>query len=146
MNIEQIPFNELLGIKTTKEPFVLELEASVRMTNHLGMVHASAQLALAEATSGQILISHFGKSSIDTLAVVRRVEAKFKSPLSGRIMSRSHVSNNDLQEFSETLSAKHRAMISIPVDVLDESEAIGLAATIQWFAQKSQPASLPEEN
>lgn len=102
MNIEQIPFNELLGIKTAKEPFVLELAASIRLTNHFGIVRASAQLALADATSGQILSSHYGESSVDTLAVVRRADAKFRSPLRGRIMSRSHVSNNEIHEFSKT--------------------------------------------
>ncbi len=114
----------------------MELAESTRLTNHLGTVHASAQLALAEATSGQILISYFVESAEETLAIVRRVEAKFKSPLHGRILSRSSVTDETLAAFAETLATKSRAFVSIQVEVLDESESLGLVATVEWFAQQ----------
>ena len=146
MKIESIPFNELLGIKRAQAPFILLLEESERLKNHLGTVHASAQLALAEATSGQILISHFGDATDDTLPVVRRVDAKFKAPMRGRIVSRSTVTDQTLHSFSETLSEKGRALVSIPVEVLDDSEAIGLLATIEWFAQRHATKANPRES
>ena len=43
-----------------------------------GGVHASALLALAEASSGEFLLRHFG-SSEGIVPVVRRLESKFRS-------------------------------------------------------------------
>lgn len=135
MKIEAIPFNALLGIQRGAAPFILELPGSPQLTNHLATVHASAQLALAEATSGQIFISHCGDRADQTFAVVRRLEAKFKSPLRGRILSWSSVADEVLDVFAETLTSKGRASVSIPIEVLDESQSIGLVATVEWFAQ-----------
>ena len=138
MRIETIPFNELLGIKPAAAPLILELADSPRLTNHLGTVHASAQLALAEATSGQILLSYFGETADQKLATVRRVEAKFKAPLHGRILSRSSVTDETLAAFAETLATKSRAFVSIQVEVVDESESLGLVATVEWFVQQQK--------
>lgn len=136
MRIESIPFNAMLGITLAEAPFILQLPDASQLTNHLGTVHASAQLALAEATSGQILMSYFGDAADNTLAVVRRMEAKFKSPMHGRIVSRSLVSEESLAMFAQTLASRGRASVSIDVEVLDDGGSIGLAATVEWFAQQ----------
>ena len=141
VRIESIPFNELLGIRHAAPPFLLELAKSSQLTNHLGTVHASVQLALAEATSGQILISYFGETVDQVFAVVRRLEAKFKSPLHGRILSRSSVAHEALAAFAESLALKGRSSVSIPVEILDESESLGLVATVEWFAQQPKANS-----
>ena len=61
MNVLELPFNKILLIKKSDEPdTILMLEDSVKYQNHLGTIHASAQYALAEATSGEILKSIFG--------------------------------------------------------------------------------------
>ena len=52
----------------------LELPSGNQYLNHLGTVHAGAQLALAEASSGEFLLKHFA-SSDDLFPVVRRLEA-----------------------------------------------------------------------
>ena len=123
-------------IKATTAPFLLEMADSLQLTNHLGTVHASAQLALAEATSGHVLISWFGDSASQMFAVVRRLDAKFKSPLHGRILSRSPNVDEDLDAFAITLTSKGRASVSIPVEILDQNGSIGLVATVEWFVQQ----------
>jgi len=51
MTIEELAFNQLIGITRSEsgENSVLSLPNDIRYTNHLGTVHAGAQLALAEA-------------------------------------------------------------------------------------------------
>jgi hypothetical protein len=73
-------FNSFVGIQVTSESGqLLRLPAVEQYLNHLGTVHASAQLALAEASSGEFLLRHFG-SSEGLVPIVRRVEAKFRKP------------------------------------------------------------------
>ena len=61
MNVLDLPFNKILLIKKSDVPdTILMLEDRVKYQNHLGTIHASAQYALAEASSGEILERNFG--------------------------------------------------------------------------------------
>ena len=83
VSVTELPFNSLLGIQiATDSAHLLELPAGGQYLNHLGTVHASAQLALAEASSGEFLLRHF-RSTEGILPVVRRLEAKFRKPANG---------------------------------------------------------------
>jgi len=84
MDVTQIPFNNWLGITRVKDGsgYLLELGDSPEFRNHLGTVHASVQFALAEATSAECLLAAFPELSGKVLAVVRRLEVKYKAPLS----------------------------------------------------------------
>ena len=54
MDVTKIPFVEKVGvIKSTQG--VLELSFNKTVQNHLPTIHASAQFALAETASGEIL-------------------------------------------------------------------------------------------
>jgi acyl-coenzyme A thioesterase PaaI-like protein len=88
-SVIELPFNSFLGIRTAAEPSqLLQLPPGTRYLNHLGTVHASAQLALAEASSGEFLLRHFG-SAEGIVPVVRRLEAKFRKPAKGAVTSRA---------------------------------------------------------
>jgi hypothetical protein len=79
INITELPFNSLLGIRpATDAEHLLLLPSGGQYLNHLGTVHAGAQLALAEASSGELLLKHIG-SSDGLVPVLRRVEAKFRN-------------------------------------------------------------------
>jgi hypothetical protein len=61
MNVLDLPFNKILLIKKSDLPdTILMLEDREKYQNHLGTMHASAQYALAEASSGEILERNFG--------------------------------------------------------------------------------------
>jgi acyl-coenzyme A thioesterase PaaI-like protein len=86
-SITELPFNSFLGIQIASEPSqLLRLPSGEQYLNHLGAVHASAQLALAEASSGEFLLRHFG-STDGLVPVVRRLEAKFRKPANGVVTS-----------------------------------------------------------
>ena len=139
MKIEELPFNRLIGIAhADKEGSVLTLPNDVRYTNHLGTVHAAAQLALAEATSGEYLLTEFKDIGFEVLPVVRRLEAKFRKPAFGAIFSSVSVSPEEKAEFLSHLTTKGRALLEIQVNIHDEHGAHTLATVIEWFVARRQ--------
>lgn len=138
MNITDLPFNRFIGIAAaSKSGTVLSLPDDIRYTNHLGTVHASALLALAEATSGAYLIEQFAGLGLDLLPVVRRVEAKFRNPARGAIFSTTTaLSKEKREEFISTVTERGRALLEIKVDVHDEHGIHALAASFDWFVAR----------
>ena len=138
VSVTELPFNTFLGIQAASDsPHVLELPSGKQYLNHLGTVHASAQLALAEAASGEFLLTHF--RTIDgIIPVVRRMEAKFRKPANGRITSTATGTPEALVQLHQELAAKGRAIVPISVDIHDESGAHTLSATFEWFIQRDK--------
>jgi Domain of unknown function (DUF4442) len=141
MNITAIPFNQLIGIKRAERdpPYLLELDDRPAYTNHLGTVHASAQLALAEATSAEYLLRTFTDADADLVAVVRTVQAKFKKPLKGPAYSKARIVDGEIPRFSEALNAKGMGIIHVSVDVVDAHDAVAMSADIGWFIRRHKP-------
>jgi len=135
-SVTELPFNSFIGIEKAAEPaHVLRLPASGRYLNHLGTVHASAQLALAEASSGEFLLRALG-SADGLVPVVRRLEAKFRKPANGAITSAVTAPEDALDRLQAELAAKGRALISVSVELHDESGAHTLTATVDWFISR----------
>jgi len=135
LSVTELPFNKFVGIQIADEAaHLLRLPSGKQYLNHLGTVHASAQLALAEASSGEFLLRHFG-SADGIIPVVRRMDAKFHKPASGSNHIQCHCRTRDARTVDRELSARGRALISIPVEIHDESGAHTLSATFEWFIQ-----------
>ena len=78
-SVTELPFNSFLGIELASDPaHLLRLPAGAQYLNHLGTVHASAQLALAEASSGEFLLRELGSAS-GVVPVVRGSNPSFAS-------------------------------------------------------------------
>lgn len=138
-SVIDLPFNKFVGIKrATDETQLLRLPIGGQYLNHLGTVHASALLALAEASSGEFLLRHFG-SADGVIPVVRRLEAKFRKPANGAITSTVKTPAEALSTLDADLAAKGRALVSIHVEVHDESGAHVLSAEVEWFIQRVNP-------
>jgi hypothetical protein len=135
-SVTELPFNSFLGIQAGSAPSqLLRLPSGGQYLNHLGTVHASALLALAEASSGEFLLRHFG-SSTGVIPVVRRMEAKFPMPAHGEIVSSASAAPGALALLEAELAAKGRALIAIAVELHDESGAHALSASVEWFIQR----------
>ena len=136
MDITHIPFNALVGIERAEvDGALLQLPSDPRYLNHLGTVHASALLALAEASSGEFLLRHL--NSLDGIApVVRRLDAKFRKPAKGLIVSRAYVAPDALTQLDGELAVKGRSLVSISVELHDQVGVHVLSATIEWFIQR----------
>jgi acyl-coenzyme A thioesterase PaaI-like protein len=139
VTITELPFNRLIGMEVSRrEGSIFSLPGDTRYTNHLGHVHASALLALAEAASGELLKRALENGEYDVLPVVRRVEAKFRNPAVGAVYAAPAVSEADMQEFLAALAAKARSFLEIRVDVHDEAGTHALIAKVEWFVSRKR--------
>jgi acyl-coenzyme A thioesterase PaaI-like protein len=135
-SVTDLPFNNFLGIEAAADATqLLRLPSGRHYLNHLGTVHASALLALAEASSGEFLLQHFGFSA-GIVPVVRRIEAKFRKPANGEVTSKASAAPATLTQFEADLAAKGRALVSIAVELHDESGTHALSATVEWYIKR----------
>ncbi len=131
--VTELPFNKLLNLQAAADDaHLLRLPAGGQYLNHLGTVHASALLALAEASSGEFLLRSLGGAD-GIVPVVRRLEAKFRKPANGVTTSAATVTDGALDELRAGLSGKGRGLISVNVELHDESGTHTLSATVEWF-------------
>jgi len=138
-SVVELPFNRFIGLEAASNSAqLLRLPSGDQYLNHLGTVHASALLALAEASSGEFLLRHFG-SSEGIVPVVRRLETKFRKPAHGAITSTASMTPEARAQLDADLSTKGRALISIAVELHDEAGTHVLSASVEWFIQRLAP-------
>lgn len=131
-SVVELPFNRFIGVEQAADPSqVLRLPSRAQYLNHVGTVHASAQLALAEASSGEFLLRELGPSA-NVVPVVRRLESKFRKPANGAVTS-SVSAPQGFEQLHADLAAKGRALITLAVELHDESGAHTLSASVEWF-------------
>ena len=136
VSVTELPFNSFLGIEIDADSTDrLRLPSGKQYLNHLGTVHASAQLALAEASSGEFLLRHIG-STEGIVPVVRRLEAKFRKPANGAVTSTAAAAPESLKQLDAELASKGRFLIPVTVELHDESGTHTLSATVEWFIQR----------
>jgi hypothetical protein len=136
-SVTELPFNTFVGIQGASDSaHLLRLPSGGHYLNHLGTVHAGALLALAEASSGEFLLRHYG-SSTGVVPVVRRIEAKFRKPANGAVESTATVAPGALHQVDADLATKGRALISIAVELRDETGTHALSAVVEWFIARS---------
>jgi acyl-coenzyme A thioesterase PaaI-like protein len=139
MNVLNLPFNKILLIKKSEVPdTILMLEDRAKYQNHLGTVHASAQYALAEASSGEILERNFGDWNGAYFPVVRRVEVKYKNPAKGRLFSTGFIDADRAMKAKKELSEKGRTLVDVMVKIVDEGKNITFESTFTWFIAKAK--------
>ncbi len=136
-SVTTLPFNRHIGIqKSSTGEGLLELPSGEHFLNHIGTVHAGAQLALAEACSGEFLLNALAKET-EILPVVRRVEAKFKKPANGRVTAKINASLTVIDQSLADLAAKGRCLLTVHVDVYDEYGQHSLSSSFEWFVAKT---------
>jgi hypothetical protein len=136
MDVTKLPFNNFIGLKiSNKNDYFLMLDNSIEYRNHLDTVHASAQFALAEATSGHFLLTEFSELT-DIVPVVRRVETKYRKPATGFVYSKAKFFETEKNEILEALNQKGRAILKVEVSLFDEYEILIMQSLFEWFVTK----------
>lgn len=140
MNVAQLPFNRLLGLRPAgaDSGFLVTLPEGPQYLNHLGTVHAGALLAVAEAGSGVFLLDRLGDTA-GVVPVVRRVEAKFRQPASGQVSARAAVAPDEVARWASELAGRGRVLAAVPVEVVDAVGKVVLSATVEWFIARINP-------
>jgi acyl-CoA thioesterase FadM len=136
-----LPFNQFIGLQSATAPHLLSLPAGGQYLNHLGTVHASALLALAEASSGEWLLQNL-KGMEGIIPVVRRMESKFRKPAGGDVRSTVSMKPEAIVTLKDTLESKGRALIEILVELHDDSGQHVLSATVEWFITRAVASSI----
>ena len=138
MDITRLPFNHLIGLEPADPDsgFLVSLPAGPQYTNHLGTVHAAALLAVAEAGSGEFLQRHLG-SGDGFVPVVRRLEARFRRPATGRVSARAAVPAEQIARWAAEVAARGRLSAAVPVEVVDAGGTVVLTATVEWFVARA---------
>lgn len=134
MDVTALPFNRLIGLQSEvpESGWLVSLPASLDYTNHLGTVHAAALLAVAEAGSAVLLLRSLGGAE-GFVPVVRRLEAKFRNPASGRVSARGTLAQEEVARLAETLQSRGRVLFAVSIEVVDESGTVALSAVVEWF-------------
>lgn len=138
MDVTQLPFNRRIGLEQSEGDLLVSLPAGPQYTNHLGTVHASALLAVAEAASGAFLVRKLERID-EFVPVVRRLEAKFRKPANGRVSGRAKVADGDVAGWTAELAARGRVMAAVPVEVVDAAGVVVLWARVEWFIARRGP-------
>ena len=107
MDVTQLPFNRLVGLQA--EPadgeFLVSLDSGPQHANHLGTLHACALLTVAEVGSGVYLLRNL-ENEPGIIPVVRRIEAKFRRPASGRVAARATVDPSLITKWKAELDTR----------------------------------------
>lgn len=145
MDITALPFSRLIGLEHAEPEsgHLLSLPDNVRYSNHIGSVHAGALLALAESSCGEFLLRWFGDHS-ENVAVVRRVQAKFKKPAFGRVSGRVLPAEAELARLAESIESRGSGTVNLTTQIVDDHGQIIMYATIDWFVARPGHASEPE--
>ena len=72
------------------------------------------------------------------VAVVRRVEGKFRKPAEGRVSARASVAADEVARWSAELASRGRVLASVSVEVVDAPGKVVLSAAIEWFIAKQE--------
>jgi len=139
MDVTQLPFNRLIGLESAPQDsvFLVTLPEGPQFGNHLGTVHASALLAVAEAGSGAFLVKHLGTAS-GFVPVVRRLEAKFRKPARGRVSARCSSPPELAATWAAELAARGRLLAPVPIEVVDGDGVVVLTAVVEWFIARGK--------
>lgn len=115
---------------------MFELGFADNLKNHLGTFHASAQYAQAEACSGYALQNHFLELVNSVVPVLRKSEAKFKKAATTSLKARAEIAEDSANTCKQQLEKKGRAIISVPVEIIDQDGNVTMVGIYQWFVQK----------
>lgn len=135
VDVAEVPFSRLLGLRRLPDPLGPKLGLPFRaaLTNHLGTLHASAQLALAEAASGQCLQKALPELADRVVAVVRGVDARFRSPATKSIRADARIDSEAVERLRAMLERKGIGRIEVTVEVRDAEDQTTAHARYEWL-------------
>ena len=111
--------------------FAVSLPAEARYHNHHGIMHAAAQLAVAEAANGAWMLRDFGDHAEEFITVVRRIETKFKHPARGKIFGKAVVGAAVRAQLAADMATKRAWFFSLGLEVFDEMGAHTLTGSVE---------------
>lgn len=136
MDVTKIPFIEKVGIVRLPGGG-LGLPGDESVQNHLETIHASAQFALAETASGDVLQTMFPELAGQVIPVLRDSNIKFKKPASNTISAYPSVTAEAVRKFKQQFDKKGRSLIAVDVEIKDPQGVVTSTGVFNWFVQRT---------
>src|SRR5688572_16465493 len=138
MHTTDLALNRALGLRLALEQnaAILDMPESPLLLNHVGTIHASAQFALAEASSGEFLLRHLGDAQKQVFAVLRTSEVKFRKPAHGTLHASAKFAEGNADSVSTELASRGRTLVSISIEVADAQGVVTMTGQFNWFLQR----------
>jgi|LauGreDrversion4_1035100.scaffolds.fasta_scaffold01100_4 acyl-coenzyme A thioesterase PaaI-like protein len=137
MDLLQLPFNHLIGVKAAdKAPYLLMLPSLNHYQNHLQSVHAGALFTLAEGTAAQFLLNTFTDIQ-NIIPVVRKAEVKFSKQAIGAIYGKAQLHQCTEEEIRIGLNQKGRISFSVLASIHNQDHTQVFAGMFEWFVSKN---------
>lgn len=143
MHVTDLAINKTLGMQLAPagNSHTLEMPESPLLLNHVGTVHASAQFALAEASSGEFLRRHLGNAQSEVFAVLRISDVKFRKPAHGALRASARFADGTADSVATELASRGRALASVLVEVADAQGVVTMSGQYDWFLQRQTNAA-----
>jgi hypothetical protein len=133
---KDVMFARLLGIRREPGGELMQLPLTDQVQNHIGSMHASAQFALAEVGSGDLLRRQFPSLQDQAVAVVRRAEIKYSKQVNSTLTAFPYIEKPDEEKLLKQLDSKGRVLLAVHVELKTESGEIATYAVYHWFITK----------
>src|SRR4030095_3031592 len=142
MHVTDLAINKTLGMQLAPSgnAHILEMPESPLLLNHVGTIHASAQFALAEASSGEFLLRHLGEAQDQVFAVLRTSDVKFRKPAHCALRASARFAAGFADSLSAELASRGRALASVLVEVADPHGVVTMSGHYDWFLQRQTNA------
>jgi len=134
MDILLIPFAKHIGIEH-KDKNILKLDSSQNIQNHMGSLHAGAAFTLAETQSGPYLQKCFPQLEGRVTALLRDAKAQYKHPATSTVQATATITDDAHDKLIAMLERKDRGVISVTVQLTDESDRLIMTGEFKWFVQ-----------
>lgn len=141
MRVLSLPFTERNGIRISDSPhYLLQLDPTENVLNHLGTLHGSALFALAEISSGYLLQINFADIADQTIPILRSSTVKFRKMGTGNIYSSAEFNRTDVAEITAQIRSTNKVLLTISVRLYNEQEELVLTGDFEWFVTMQTPA------
>ena len=142
MHVTDLAMNKALGMQLAPagQAHLLEMPESPLLLNHVGTIHASAQFALAEASSGEFLLRQLEGAQSEVFAVLRTSDVKFRKPAHGTLRASARFADGVGNALPAELSSRGRALVSVLVEVADTHGVVTMSGQYDWFLQQQTNA------
>jgi uncharacterized protein (TIGR00369 family) len=135
---DAIPFVDTAGLRIhtyTQKEVTVQLEATRRVANHIGTIHAAALALLAETASGLVVALNISDESVP---VVRTLNVDFQRPASASIAATATLDADTRLRLQERPIGR----IDVPVDLMMSGVAV-VQAHAQWAWLPAERLDLP---
>ena len=96
-------------------------------------MHAGVLFTLAEATSGQLLVTLFPDWADRVIPIVRRSKVKYNKPGTTTIYSSATITDEAKEKIPKDLERSGRTIAEVSVTLFDEDDGKIFSSVFEWF-------------